>query len=48
MHRTETIRTGQTTITIHRPTLTDGEKENRMREIEAALKQFGRRIHKWN
>ena len=48
MHRTETIRVGQTTITIHRPPLTDGEKENRMREIEAALKQFGRSKDKWN
>lgn len=48
MHQTKTVQTGQTTITIHRPKLTDGERVNRMREIETALKQFGRRTHKWN
>ena len=41
-YRTKTIRVGNATIEIHRPILTDQERNKREDQIRDALKGFGK------
>lgn len=41
-YRTKTIKRGEFTIVIHRPILTDKEREKRERAVMTALSNFGK------
>ena len=41
-YRTKTIRVGNATIEIHRPILTDQERNKREEQVRNALKGFGK------
>lgn len=41
-YRTKTIKSGNVTIVIHRPILTDKEREKRERIVETALANYGK------
>jgi hypothetical protein len=43
-YRTKVIRVGNATIEIHRPILTDEERNKREDQVKAALKGFGKGI----
>ena len=41
-YRTKTIKSGNCTIVVHRPILTDKEREKRERIVATALSNFGK------
>lgn len=43
-YRTKTIRVGNATVEIHRPILTDEERQKRERQVMDALIQFERSV----
>lgn len=45
-YTTQTIKVGNAVVTIHRPILTEKEREKRTEELVSALSRYGRAIIK--